>query len=143
MPELDGPQFQQQMEDLQSKGGGQCFPYCEKRATDWMLDVSGDREDIQIFHGRYTQPATNDPGKMNRPHGWVVQGGIVQDWQTMESPLRVGKFAGVGWPEEIFNEVFSPEVDYAFTPQELNKVIQGTKTSGPFTPEEVQKYLGR
>ena len=136
MPEPDGPQFK-------TKAGGQCFPYCEKRATDWMVDVSKDREDIQIFHGRYTQPATTDPGKVNRPHGWVVQGGVVQDWQTMEQEHGGGKFHGVGWPEELFNEVFSPEVDYEFTPQELRKVIQGTKTSGPFTPEEIQKHLGR
>jgi len=100
-------------------------------------------EDIKIVHGRISQPATTDPGKMNRPHGWVVQGGVVQDWQTMEQEHGGGKFHGVGWPEELFNEVFSPEVDYEFTPEELTTIAGATETPGPFTPEEVQKHLGR
>jgi hypothetical protein len=50
------------------------------------------------------------PGIEKTPyeHAWVVDKGIVKDWQTMVAGFG-GKYRGVGYPEAVWNELWQPE----------------------------------
>lgn len=40
-------------------------------------------------------------------HAWVVDGGVVKDWQTMVAGLG-GHYKGVGWPEAVWVKSWQP-----------------------------------
>ena len=129
-----------------AKAQGQCYPYCYRKAFE-------KDETIKIVHGQ----VDNGLGELT-PHAWIeTKDGLVLDWQTMEGPKEILeqlsstgspvitsrlKHYGKGIPVKEFNKSFKPVRDLEFTPEEMRKLTSGTRSSGPFTVEEIDRVLG-
>tara|TARA_Y100001951_G_scaffold48359_1_gene38128 strand:- start:412 stop:960 length:549 start_codon:yes stop_codon:yes gene_type:complete len=118
-----------------------------------MSDISGDEPDpdMRFVHGRTAMPDVGQgqsthhkrgDDSLHRPSAWVVQGGVVQDHLSMKGGGG-GNWSGVGYPQDVFNDIFRPMVDQEFTAEELSKIATATGSSGPFSAEELLEHLGR
>ena len=130
-----------------AKAQGQCYPYCYRKAFE-------KDETIKIVHGQ----VDNGLGELT-PHAWIeTKDGLVLDWQTMEGPKEILeqlssmgspvitsrlKHYGKGIPVKEFDKFFKPVRDLEFTPEEMRKLTSGTRSSGPFTVEEISRILGK
>ncbi len=138
-------------------GGGisdDFYTYALARADRQALHyISGEEPDpdMRFVHGRTAMPDVGQ-GKsthhlrgddsLHRPSAWVVQGGVVQDHRSMKGGGG-GNWKGVGYPQDVFNDIFRPIIDQEYTSEELTKIATATGSSGPFSAEELLEHLGR
>jgi len=78
---------------------GQCYSWALRQIRN---DTSGH---TVLVHGTVTEPFHRPLHKY--PHAWVERDGKVFDWQTIEAG-HGGNFMGVGFPREVFYELFKP-----------------------------------
>jgi len=103
---------------------GQCFP--------WAYRFQKNNGGI-LVHGMVTHPWD----KNTFPHAWVVKGGKVYDWQTVEmrksDPLSVQEFMKMWKPR--------PEVE--FDKDESMFALAHTHHYGPWTKEDAKSRVSR
>ena len=64
------------------------------------------------------------------PHAWAENGTTVKDWQTMEAGSS--KYAGKGWPQEDFYELFKPSDITKYKQENAAKLAAQSKHFGPW-----------
>lgn len=101
---------------------GRCFPYVHRQALVALVENGT----VVCVHGRIKQPFTD----RYYPHAWIEVDGLVMDWQTME--MGSSKFAGKGWPIDLFYETFNPISVEKYSSNELIKLVRTSGHTGPF-----------
>lgn len=103
---------------------GLCFP--------WALRYLLDHPDVMLCHGMVTEPMASDPRVYS--HAWIeTPDGLVLDWQTMESYFG-GKWRGVGYPIDVFYELYDPEYISRYTFEQAAWLRGKTRHEGPWQP---------
>ncbi|RLB37260.1 MAG: hypothetical protein DRH30_13495 [Deltaproteobacteria bacterium] len=82
-----------------------------------------------LVHGTVAEPLSSPPRRYD--HAWVERDGVVQDWQTMKA-RHGGKFSGIGYPAELFEELFSPERHTTYGPDDALKKMAQERHWGPW-----------
>lgn len=86
------------------EAAGQCFTWAFRE----YLRRRAAGEDVALVHAR-----VSPPGGSTYWHAWIESQGRAYDWQTMEAGLS--RYAGQGWPIDIFRETFRPTDEKRFT----------------------------
>jgi len=96
---------------------------------DWALDYVRAHDDVLMVHGTIAEPFEVPEHRF--PHAWIVENGIIRDWQCMVAGLG-GRYSGTGYPEADFEETFKPRSATAFTAREATMLMTRSGHHGPW-----------
>lgn len=83
---------------------------CYRWAYHYVLKHPG----AVLYQGKVTAPPSSGGGSAPYDHAWVLDGGVVKDWQTMVAGFG-GRYRGRGWPESVWNRVWQPQDTRAYS----------------------------
>jgi len=86
-----------------------------------------------LVHGTVAEPFARPPRRYK--HAWLELDGVVRDWQTMEAACG-GKWRGVGYPVEVFDELYQPKRAARYTQDQALKNAVRAGHYGPWTKRE-------
>jgi len=99
---------------------GECFR--------WSFSQITKDDSAKLVHGLVTPPFSNKPPYW---HAWIEKGDLVKDWQTMEAKIG-GKFAGKGYPKNLFYELYQPKnIRKYSTSKAIEKWVQSKSPEHP------------
>lgn len=104
--------------------GGECYRYTFKGALNAIVES---KPNIVIVHAT-VQSWPTDP-RYN--HARIEDDDKVYDWQTMV--MGSSKYAGEGWPKDLFYETFKPEDVQKYSPEQVVEYTRKTGHMGPWS----------
>lgn len=106
----------------QKKALGDCFRW----AYLYILRHPG----AVLYQGQVKAPYRGAPEE-HYDHAWVVDGGIVKDWQTMVAGLG-GQYRGKGWPASTWERVWRPQDVRAYSIEQAAMELSKFGHYGPW-----------
>ncbi len=104
---------------------GECYDYVFKMTLKGIVE---DDKDFKIIHATVEEPFAQPPRSYT--HAWIEREGRVYDWQTMV--VGTSKFAGEGWPKDLFYDTFKPRETREYTPKQIVEYTDKFGHTGPW-----------
>lgn len=104
---------------------GDCYGYVFKMALKGIVE---DDKGFKIVHATVEEPFAQPPRSYT--HAWIEREGRVHDWQTMV--MGTSKFAGEGWPKDLFYKTFKPRETREYTPKQVVEYTNKFGHTGPW-----------
>jgi hypothetical protein len=96
----------------------------------WAYHYVHKHPNAVLYQGTVTAPY-KDAGKAPYEHAWVLDGGVVKDWQTMVAGMG-GRYRGVGWPEDVWARAWKPRHVKTFTQEQAHIAVVRHGHFGPW-----------
>jgi hypothetical protein len=83
-----------------------------------------------LYQGTVVAPYS-DVGKDRYDHAWVLDGGVVKDWQTMVAGMG-GRYTSKGWPQDVWERAWKPRSTKVFTHEQARLAFSRYGHYGPW-----------
>ena len=107
----------------QPKAVGDCFR--------WAYHYQQKHRHVVLHQGLIVAPHSVGIGSKPFPHAWVVDDGLVKDWQTMVAGLG-GRFRGTGYPEGTWTQLWQPKAVKSYTIEQSVIALAQNNHYGPW-----------
>lgn len=96
----------------------------------WAYNYVRKHPSAVLYQGMVTAPYADGPEEPFG-HAWVVDGGVVKDWQTMVAGFG-GRYKGKGWPVDVWATRWKPTNVRRYTLDQARAELLRNKHFGPW-----------